>query len=853
MAEYNLGNAHGRIIIDSDTSGVDQAQRSLQGVDKSAQSTEAALNKTANGAGLAGAAIAGGLGLAVKTAANFEQGLSNVAAVSGATGAEMDKLRDKALKIGADTAFGATEAASAMEELVKAGLSVDEVLSGAADATVALAAAGGVDMPTAATIASNAMNQFGIGADKMVGVVDKIAGAANASAIDVGDFGMSLSQVGAVANLAGMSFDDTAVAIAEMGNAGIKGSDAGTSLKTMLSNLQPTTEKQTQAMMDLGLMTEDGTNQFYNAQGELKSLADIQGLLHDSTKDLSAAEKQMALETIFGSDAIRAAAVMADEGAAGYTKMNDAMDKTSAAEVAAKRMDNLNGAVEQMKGALETAGISIGSALTPMIRGLADALGGLFNWFNSLSPTTQSWIVGLLAGAAGLLLLTAGVLKTVMFMRSMIQTMQTLRILSTATQTGFIKMAATAVVNFVKMSISAAVNAAKTVASWGLAVAQTLAHWARLAAGAALQAAKTAASWALAAARTVASWALMAARASANAARVAAAWVVSNGAAAVRAVIQMGIAVAATIGGWLMMAAQAVISAAIIAIQWMIAFWPILLIVALVAGAVALIIIYWDEIVAAIKAAAEWIKQKLTELWDNIKSIWDSIINFFKQIPGWIGGVFSGAASWLVDKGRDILSGLWSGVKNMWTSVIGWIQGVPGWIGGVFSGAASWLFNVGKDLITGLWNGIKNVKNWILDKISGFVDSIVTGIKNFFGIDSPSKVLADEVGAWLPPGIAVGIEDNASSAIKAAADLANSVAGTVGMTVGGSDAFWDGQAMGSGYVPPSREVASYAASQGAGGATDARTVNFNTYNPVAEKASDSEARRLRALSALGAF
>lgn len=272
MSDYNLGTARGLIVLDYKGNGAsEKASEDIDKISKSGDGAKESMSKVSTAAIAGGAAIVGGLGLAVKTAADFEKGLSGIKAVSGATTEQMDGIRKMALRLGADTSFSASEASTAMEELVKAGVPIESVMNGAADAAVALAEAGGVDLPQAATIAANAMNQFGLSAEQLPGIVDQIAGAANVSAIDVSDLGMSMSQVGAVANLAGLSFEDTALAITAMGNAGIKGSDAGTSLKSMLMNLQPTTEKQVGLMQELGIVTEDGANQFFDAEGKIRS------------------------------------------------------------------------------------------------------------------------------------------------------------------------------------------------------------------------------------------------------------------------------------------------------------------------------------------------------------------------------------------------------------------------------------------------------------------------------------------------------------------------------------------------------------------------------------------------------
>lgn len=402
MADYDLGTAKGRIEIVYDPSGVKQAQKGLDGLSKSNRNVAADFDKTARVSGAATLVIAGGLALAAKSAIDFEKQVSAIGAVSGATEVELEALRKKALQLGSDTAFSASEAALAMEELAKAGIGVDDILNGAADATVALAAAGGIELPEAATIAANAMNAFSLQAKDLGHVADLIAGAANASAIDVREFGFALQQSGAVANLVGVSFDDLTTAIALMGNAGIKGSDAGTSLKTMLSNLQPATKKQRDLMRELGIVTANGTNQFFNQRGELKSLSEVAQILQDSTAGMTSAQKQMALETIFGSDAIRAAAVLTKAGAKGFDELAASIGKVTAKDVAAKRLDNVAGAIEQLKGSAETAAIAIGSALLPAIKAVTEFITRATNAFSNLDPNVQRVVAILLTAAAAI-------------------------------------------------------------------------------------------------------------------------------------------------------------------------------------------------------------------------------------------------------------------------------------------------------------------------------------------------------------------------------------------------------------------------------------------------------------------
>ena len=366
-----------QVVVGADTKGAESALSSLGA---KVGSAGGAIATAFGGAALAGiAGLTAGLGASVAAATSFESQMSAVKAVSGATAGEMAQLQGLALQLGKDTSFSAKEAAQGIEELVKAGISIGDVMGGAASASLSLAAAGAVSVADAAEIAANAMNQFGLQGKDLAGVADLIAGAANASAIDVGDFKFSLAAVGAVANTVGFSFKDTATAIALLGQAGIKGSDAGTSLKTMLLNLQPTTKEQISLFRQLGLLTRDGANAFFDASGKVKSMAEVAGTLQNALKGMTQQQKLATLETIFGSDAIRAAAVFANEGAEGFNEMAAAMGKVTADEVAKERLNNLKGSVEQLTGSLETAAISVGLKLTPMLKGLVDAATQMVN------------------------------------------------------------------------------------------------------------------------------------------------------------------------------------------------------------------------------------------------------------------------------------------------------------------------------------------------------------------------------------------------------------------------------------------------------------------------------------------
>ncbi|HEY7061725.1 MAG TPA: phage tail tape measure protein [Chloroflexota bacterium] len=369
------------------------AQESLDDLERQTHKTNSTMGLL--GPAMVGVAVGGlaalgaGFAATVSTAADFEAQMSAVSAVSGATGEEMQQLSDLALQLGKDTSFSASEAAKGLGELVKGGVTIPEIMSGAAQATLDLAAAGGVDLASAATIAANAMSQFNLTGSDMGNVVNQIAGYANATTGDVHDFQMSLTAVGAVANLAGQSFNDTATAIALMADSGIKGSDAGTSLKTMLLNLVPNTNASKDAFKELGIIMADGTNRFIDAQGNYKSLADIAGILQEGISGMGQAQATMALQTAFGTDAVRAAAIMAKAGADGFAGMADAMSKVSAEAVAAERLNNLNGAMQALSGSVETAAITFGKAFLPAITDLVKGGTQLLNDF--VIPWAEEW------------------------------------------------------------------------------------------------------------------------------------------------------------------------------------------------------------------------------------------------------------------------------------------------------------------------------------------------------------------------------------------------------------------------------------------------------------------------------
>ncbi|MBD1373712.1 phage tail tape measure protein [Hazenella sp. IB182357] len=359
--------------------------------------------------GVMSGAIAVAMGSSIKKAADFEAQLSSVKAITGASADEMNKYKDLALQMGKQTKYSAVESAQGIEELAKAGVTTQQIMSGGLKGALDLAAAGELELAEAAQIASTALNAFRDDNLSVSASADILAGAATSSATDIREMQFGLSQVAAVASGAGLSFKDTSTALATFAKNGLKGSDAGTSLKTMLLNLSPSTKEATAEMKKLGIITKDGQNQFYEANGEIKSFDKIAGVLQKQLKNLSSEQRTQALKTMFGTDAIRAANIAFKEGEEGVTKMSKAMSKTTAADMAKTRMDNLKGTVEELRGAFETAQIELGTAFLPVLKELTEGLKGAVEWFSNLNPTTKE-AIGIFAGvSAGVLALGAAV------------------------------------------------------------------------------------------------------------------------------------------------------------------------------------------------------------------------------------------------------------------------------------------------------------------------------------------------------------------------------------------------------------------------------------------------------------
>ncbi len=360
------------ILVRANTGQAMAALKAVDGKTKqsaaTAQKATATMERVGTGAKIGATAAAVGLGYAVKKAADFEEQLSSLESVTEANSRQMGRLRKQAMEAGAATKFSALDAAQAQTELAKGGLEVSQIMRGGLRSSLALAAAGEMNLADAAGTTANAIKLFGLRGKDSMKVADALATAANKTTADVSDFALALKMGGSVAKLAGLSFNDTVVTLEALAEAGIKGSDAGTSMKAFFLNLTRDAPKAKKAMKELGV-------EIFDSQGNLKSLPAISANLRKSFGDLTKEQFLNKAGTIAGSDAIRTLYSLYDAGPIKLRKLAEATSRQgSALDVAAKKQDNFKGKLENLQGSLETIAIGFGTKLLPELTSTAEKI-----------------------------------------------------------------------------------------------------------------------------------------------------------------------------------------------------------------------------------------------------------------------------------------------------------------------------------------------------------------------------------------------------------------------------------------------------------------------------------------------
>lgn len=372
---------------------------------------EAGATMTQVGAGMTkyvSVPIVAGFAAATKVGMEFEAQMSRVQAILGATPSDMKKLNSQAKQLGADTAFSAKEAADGMEQLASAGFNTNEVME-AMPGLLDLAAISGKDVGMASEYASSAVRQFQLDASETGHVADVFARASADTNAETKDMGDALKYAGTAADSAGWSLEQTAAAIGIMSNAGIKGEQAGTTLRGALTRLMKPTAAMNDTMEQYGISV-------YDSNGKMKSLSGITEQLQSKLGGLSDEQKNSALATLFGTESLSGMLALMNAGPNEIDKLTKSLENSdgSAKKMAETMQNNLKGALEKAGGSLKTMAITIYEDLEPTLTRIVKAFTDMVNAFNGLPEPVRKFIVVFAAilGVAGPLLWALGKFTT---------------------------------------------------------------------------------------------------------------------------------------------------------------------------------------------------------------------------------------------------------------------------------------------------------------------------------------------------------------------------------------------------------------------------------------------------------
>jgi len=345
---------------------------------------------------------------ALKTASNFDTAMSQVQAITGAAGDEFESLRTLAEDLGASTSFSATEVAESMTEMAKAGWSSQQIMDGMSGVLDA-AAASGEEVSSVATIIADALTGFELDASSSENVADLLTQAANSGTIDISDLGESFKYVSSLGSSMGFSISDVTTALAAMSTAGIKGSQAGTALRTAFLNMASPTDEVAAAMKEIGLSVT-------NADGTFKDMDTILAEMRVGMAGMTDAEKENVVATIAGKNAVSGLMSIMNMTQDEYDTIAESMDNCSgvAQQTASVMQDNFGSKVEQLTGALETLAIELSEQVMPTLTEMVKKITALVDKFSGLDPVMQKVIVviGAIVAVAGPLLIFVGKIIT---------------------------------------------------------------------------------------------------------------------------------------------------------------------------------------------------------------------------------------------------------------------------------------------------------------------------------------------------------------------------------------------------------------------------------------------------------
>lgn len=806
------------------------------GVSKISSLAGGAIKTTSAIIGGAATALVGLGTAAVKVGTDFEASMSNVAAISGATGEELDALTAKAQEMGAKTKFSASESADAFSYMAMAGWKTEDMLNGI-EGIMNLAAASGEDLATTSDIVTDALTAFGLSAQDSSHFADILAAASSNANTNVGLMGETFKYVAPVAGALGFSAEDTAQAIGLMANAGIKGSQAGTALRSVFTRLAKPTKQSAQAMDDLGISLT-------TSSGEVKDLNTLLLEMREKFATLTDAEKAEYAALLAGQEGMSGLLAIVNASDADWNKLAGAIDGctdeltgySAAEEMAAKQIDNLQGQITILQSALEGFGIKIyqeiddplkevvkaanemvgqltsafdeggfdglvvafGDVLAQIVTEIANAAPQLIEMAASLVTSFVDSIlgngdkfatagVGLVTSLVNAILSVSGDLWSASvtlfaeFLSGLAENMPS--IIETAKEaigqfgTALVENApsiASSAFSIISSLYEGIVSSLPEIASAGVDILNKLAEGIQ---------------------NTLPDLIPVAMEALMNFSgtlRENVGELVDAGLNLIMALAQSLIdnipvfietipTIVTNIAGIINDNAPKLLAAGLE------------LIVQLALGLVQAIPTIVENIPKIIQAVVEvftafnWIN-----LGSNIiKWITDGVKNLAKSIPEAMKSIGQTAKDWLSainwrTLGSDIIDLILIGIKSLMMVIPNTLKSIGSTAVNFFK-SINWA-DVGANLISGLISGITGSLSGLWRVVSNLCGDLLGYIKSFFGINSPSRVFADEVGAWIPPGVGEGMEDTMPRLLKDAREqmgqLSSEMQATVNAEVG---------------------------------------------------------------------
>ena len=733
---------------------------------------------------------------AVKTAADFDSAMSQVAAVSGATGSDLEALRDKAREMGAKTKFSASEAAEAMNYMAMAGWKTGDMLDGI-EGIMNLAAASGEDLATTSDIVTDALTALGLSAADSGHFADILAAASSNANTNVSMMGETFKYCAPVAGALGFTAEDTAEAIGLMANAGIKSSQAGTAMRTMLTNL-------TGEVKFSGAAFGEMTVQTTNADGSMRSLGDILADCRVAFSQMSESERSANAEALVGKNAMSGFLAVMNAAPGDIEKLNSAINNCdgTAEKMATTMQDNLEGQLTILKSQLEELAISFGELLMPAIRTIVGWIQKFVDWLNSMGEGTKRVVmtVALLAAALGPVLIVIG--KVVSAIGTIMTIVPKIAGAINVVKGAFAALNVTMLANPITLIIAAiAALVAAFIYLWnncegfrqfwinlweGIKQAVTTA-W-----NAITSFLSTAWESILGIAQTV--WGAISGFFTTLWEGITgvftAAWTSISG-------------VMTTIWNTITSVWQSIydtISPLLEAFRYLFEtiFEAIRILIERAFTAVSQKIQeIWNAIVAFLTPVLEGIKNVFQTIWTAIQSVvttvltaiqgvvttvWNAIKNAVTTVMNAIKGVVSSAwnsiksmISSVMNTIKSVITSIWNNVKSAIGSIIGQIytvihSGFEKAVGYV-KGLASQAFNWGKDLVMGIVNGIKSCISAVTDAVTGVADKI----RSVLHFSVPDEGPLTDYESWMPDfmsGLAKGIEKSRGLVQKAVSGVA---------------------------------------------------------------------------------